>query len=123
MIIKLFLVGSAIALCWWVLRGGRRSSTLAFTRAAGLGLAAGWIVAVLFPGVVTALAQSVGVGRGTDLVLYVGVVAFTFGSVLQRRRAHELEQRITVLTRSVALLEQQVDLRHPGEDRTAPVVP
>jgi hypothetical protein len=108
-IIRLFLIGSVVLLCAWLLRGQRRAGGLAATRLAGLLLAVGWVAAVLFPQLVTALARWVGVGRGTDLVLYVSVVAFMFASALQQRRNRELEARIVTLTRAHALLASRVE--------------
>jgi hypothetical protein len=82
---------------------------LALTRIAGLFLAAGWVVAVIFPNWVTIVAGWVGVGRGTDLVLYVTVVAFMFTTVLHQRRLRELDARIAALTRTATLLEHRLD--------------
>ena len=108
MIIRVFLICSIVVGCLWLLRGQRRAGRLAVTRAGSLLLAFGWAAAVLFPDGVTWVANLVGVGRGTDLVLYVTVVAFMFATVLQQRRNRELESRITALTRAHALVEYQV---------------
>lgn len=108
MIIRVFLICSIIVGCIWLLRGQRRAGKLAITRIGSLLLAIGWAAAVLFPDAVTWAANAAGVGRGTDLVLYVTVVAFMFATVLQQHRNRDLEARITTLTRAHALLEHQV---------------
>jgi hypothetical protein len=114
-IIKLLLIGSVLVGCHWMLRGQRRPGRLAFRRIVGLLLAIGWIVAVLSPDSVTRLAHVVGVGRGTDLVLYATVVAFMFTTVLQYGRMQELEARLARLTRAQALLEHQILGDRPAE--------
>jgi hypothetical protein len=76
------------------------------------------VLAVLFPGILQACADLVGVGRGTDLLLYVlGVVVMYFvGSTSARFR--EQEARLVRLAREVALAECETRLvahgRGPG---------
>jgi hypothetical protein len=119
MIIKIILIASVLVGSAWLIQGQRRAGRLALTRMAGLFLAAGWVVAVIFPSWVTVVAGWLGVGRGTDLVLYVTVVAFMFTTVLQQRRLRECEARIAALTRAESLLEQRVDaaVEREGADR------
>jgi hypothetical protein len=61
------------------------------------------VFAVLFPTQVSRLAELVGVGRGTDLVLYALVVAFGFGSINTYLRFKEIELRYARLARAIAL--------------------
>ncbi|MFB9376714.1 DUF2304 domain-containing protein [Kineococcus gynurae] len=63
------------------------------------------VVSVLWPTGLTWLAELVGVGRGTDLLLYGTVVAFLGFIVNSYRRSRELESRIAELTRRLALDE------------------
>jgi hypothetical protein len=112
MIIKILLIGSVLIGCHWLVQGQRHPGRLAFRRIVGLLLAGGWIVAVLWPNGVTRAANFVGVGRGTDLVLYATVVAFMFTTVLQQGRMQQLEARVARLTRAHALLEH--DTRSAG---------
>lgn len=60
-------------------------------------------MAVLFPNVTSWIAQRLGVGRGTDLVLYLAVVTGAFVAVLFYSRTMRLEDSITELTRAIAL--------------------
>jgi hypothetical protein len=75
-------------------------------RRLGLAAFAGFAVAsILFPNLWARLAHMVGIGRGTDLILYALVVAF-FGFVASSfRRFRELEVRYTRLARRIALDE------------------
>jgi hypothetical protein len=66
------------------------------------GLAA---LSVLFPGLWTKAAHRVGIGRGTDLILYALVIAFFSFVATMFRRQRENEQRYTQLARRVALTE------------------
>lgn len=59
--------------------------------------------AVLRPDDVTWLAGRLGVGRGTDLVLYVLVVGFGFLVVSTYLRFRALESRFARLARTIAL--------------------
>ena len=86
------------------LRGqARRKILAALTMVAG-------VLAVLFPDALQALAEAVGVTRGTDLLVYVLalVIIYLVGSVSVRFR--EQEARLVQLARQVALSEAA--LRH-----------
>jgi small membrane protein len=66
-------------------------------------LLSGAVVLVLFPGLTTRVAHLLGVGRGTDLLLYVSLVAGLHVALLLYLRTRELERKITDLTRASAL--------------------
>lgn len=82
-------------------------------------VAAVW--AVLRPNDLTAVANFVGVGRGTDLVLYVLVVAFIFTTLSSYVRFREQELRYAQLARAVALqnpvLPEEAELSEPRVER------
>jgi hypothetical protein len=93
------------------LRGqARRKILAAVTVVAG-------VVAVLFPSLLQALADFVGVTRGTDLLLYglALVIIYLVGSTSVRFR--EQEARLVRLARQVALAEAEARVaasRSPG---------
>ena len=71
---------------------------------------------VAFPVRATALAHLVGIGRGVDFLIYPIVIWLTRESLLTRRRRLEDAERITELTRALALatasraeLKQSID--------------
>lgn len=75
-------------------------------RRVGLLLLAGFaVVTILFPNVWNEMAYAVGVGRGTDLLLYAFVVAFLSFTVTTYLRFRDLETRYTRLARRIALDE------------------
>jgi hypothetical protein len=111
MIIKFFLIGSLVAASVWLMRGQRRGTRLALTRLAGIGFAASGVTGVIAPEAVTWVANRMGVGRGTDLVLYLLVVAFMFTTLAHQMRMREMGERLARLTRAHALLEVEVEGR------------
>jgi hypothetical protein len=109
MIIKAFLIVSVLAACAWLLRSPASSRREAFTRVSGLAFTGSWILAVLFPDLVTEVARAMGVGLGTNLVLYLLVVAFTFSTIANRLRTRQLEEKLAALARAQALHEHHCD--------------
>lgn len=120
MIVKLFLIGSLLAVAVWLVRARPGSGRLAITRLATIVFGLSWIAAVLAPEAVTWVANRVGVGRGADLVLYLLVVAFTFATVGQYQRLRTLDDRLAELARAHALLLHEIeDLRAHTPDTHA----
>ena len=88
-------------------------------RRIGLVVFAGFAaISILFPDVWSRVARVVGVGRGTDLVLYALVVAFLSFTVTTYLRFRDLETRYTRLARRLALDEAERDFP-PGQARQA----
>lgn len=75
------------------------------------------VAAVILPAEVSRLAQIIGVGRGTDLVLYGMVVAFGFATINTYLRFKELELRYARLARAIALGNAEPPV---AEDREVP---
>lgn len=109
MLIKVLLVAAAIGVALYMLRGRPRAIHHVLWRLGGLALVVLAIVAVLDPDITVWAAHLVGVKRGTDLVLYVTVMAFWFVTVATFRRFHALERQVTTLTRELALLSRPAD--------------
>lgn len=63
------------------------------------------VLFILFPEWTNVLAQKLGVGRGTDLVLYLCIVLFYFVILKLYARMRKLEQQITDLIRKQAIDE------------------
>ncbi|WP_225753641.1 DUF2304 domain-containing protein [Actinotalea sp. Marseille-Q4924] len=87
------------------LRIPRGSRHQALRRVALLGFIAFAAASVLFPDVWNALARIVGVGRGTDLLLYVLIIAFLGYMATSYLRFREMESQVTQLARRIALDE------------------
>ena len=92
---------------------GERS--LAVKRMLAIGFVLVAVLAILFPDALTAVANFFGIGRGTDLLLYVFVVAMLVFAVATIRAKARSDARVTDLARAVALMEARV--REQVEDR------
>ncbi len=105
MLIKVLLllgVGLVVALGLRAPGGARH---LAMRRIAVVGFAALAVLSVIFPDTWNAAAKLVGVGRGTDLLLYGTIVVFLLSMVTTYRGFRESELKLTLLARRLAIDE------------------
>ena len=112
MIIKLILIAALAAAALVLIRGRRTALRLLMRRSLTMGAIALGIVAVMFPDLVTRAAALVGVGRGTDLLLYALCVAFLFVTIALYLRLNEMHDRYVELARRLALHEALHDTPH-----------
>lgn len=112
MVIKLILIGCIALTAWMMFRGPGSPTQLAWQRLSSLLLLLTGVTAVIFPGAITWLGQAVGVGRGTDLLLYGYVVFSLFLAIGLYQRITRLEARLARVVREVALGAGQ-----PTDDR------
>lgn len=101
--IKVVLIVAAVGVAVLLLREKAPGQRQALRRFAGVLVILIGIVAVLWPELTTWVAHALGVGRGTDLVLYLLVLVFAYTAVATAQRIHRLEHEVTVLTRELAL--------------------
>jgi hypothetical protein len=66
-------------------------------------LLSGAVVLVIFPNLTTLAAQSLGVGRGTDLLLYVSLITGLHVALMLYLRTRDLERKITEQARAIAI--------------------
>ena len=104
MLIQVLLIAVVVLVVARIFRSrGARAQAI---RRIGLVVFAGFAaVSILFPDVWTKIAGFVGIGRGTDLVLYALVVAFLSFTVTTYLRFRDLETNYTRLARRIALSE------------------
>lgn len=103
-LIQLVLIVVVVLTAIRLLRG--RGARPQAVRRLGLMLFAALAVwSILFPSVWNRMAKLVGVGRGTDMVLYALVVAFLSFTMTTYVRFREFEVRYTKLARRLALDE------------------
>lgn len=108
MLIQVLLLLSVVALLVLFVRRGNGVHVAASKRVGLVIFAVANVYAVLRPDHLTVVAQLLGVGRGTDLVLYGLVVAFLFAMLSFYLRFRAVDQRLTDLARSVALREAEL---------------
>lgn len=78
-----------------------------------IGAALVGIVMIANPDLTTEIANLIGVGRGTDLLLYFGLTVFGFVLSYLYSRLRSTEARLTELTRYIAI--QEAMQRFPPE--------
>ncbi|WP_114855589.1 DUF2304 domain-containing protein [Brachybacterium sp. YJGR34] len=111
-IIQLLLVLGIVAIIGWLF-AKRGAKQLAVRRLLVIAFAVFAVLTVLFPGVLSRVANLVGVGRGADLLLYATVLVLLGFLALQEARTKAAEKRTTYLARRLALdeAEHAVDYR------------
>ena len=124
-LIQLLLIVVVIVAAVRLLRG-RGARTQAVRRLGLMLFAALAVWSILFPSVWDRIAKLVGVGRGTDMVLYALVVAFLSFTLTTYVRFRGFEARYTKLARRLALDEAgpahpaPADSRQPAEPQEKP---
>jgi hypothetical protein len=114
-VIKILLILAVIALVMLLLRSHGTTRGGAYVKIGMVVFLVFAAYAVVRPGDVTWVAGRLGVGRGTDLVLYALVVGFGFFAISTYLRFRELELKYARLARAMALNEaEQRDQRSTG---------
>jgi hypothetical protein len=121
MLIQLILVLAVLTILYVFVRSSNAVYVQASKRIALVLFAMVNIYAVMWPDDVTAVAHVLGVGRGTDLVLYALVVAFMAAVFSMYQRFRVVDRRYTELARTVAIREAELINRERGL-RSAQVV-
>ncbi|GAA1400502.1 DUF2304 domain-containing protein [Kitasatospora putterlickiae] len=103
--IQLLLILGSVILAFMFIRRWDAANTRAWKRIAFSTFVVVNIYAVLRPSDVTWIAHKLGVGRGTDLVLYGMVLAMGFLTLNTFLRFRSLEKKLTDLARTVAINE------------------
>jgi hypothetical protein len=97
------LITSIIALLVYLLRSRRSAQSRAWVKVGFLVFVLAGVYAVLRPNDTTVVAHWLGVDRGTDLMLYALIIAFSFTTLSTYLRFKDLELRYARLARAVAL--------------------
>lgn len=103
--IQILLIGSILVLGFLLLRKPGSDTHQALRRMLFAAFALVAILSVLFPQWLTWVAQLMGVGRGTDLLLYALVVVFLAFVYAQYRANAGLQRQLTRLARRFAIQE------------------
>ena len=114
--IKVLLVLGVVSLLVLVLRSHGTSRGGAYVKIGMVAFLLFAVYAVLRPEDITWIALRLGVGRGTDLVLYLLVVGFGFFAISTYLRFKEVELQYARLARAVALTEA-AHREGPRDDR------
>lgn len=121
MLIQIILLAVIAILLALFIRNWQTVQVHAIKRLAFMAFVVVVVLAVLRPDWVSSVAHVAGVGRGTDLVLYLLAIAFVFVSVNTYFRFKAQEARFTELARSIAIreaLELNRERLGPAQRRT-----
>lgn len=111
MTLQIVLVLAAVAALVYFVRSGQNVGIRASKRLAFAVFVLVNIYAVLRPNDVTWVARHLGIGRGTDLIVYLLVVAFVFGMINTYLRDREISQHLTDLARQLAIRDAELARR------------
>ena len=117
MIIRILLLAGLASIGFFVFL---RRNRLPFHIMTVFVLLAGGAVAVIFPDTTDDVAHLVGVGRGADLVTYTAIVAVMFVLIHYYAKFVELQQKLTQLTRELAILRAEADRESPTKNAAPP---
>ena len=101
--IQAALILAVIAVGWMMLRTPGGARHMAARRLVTLAFVAFAVFNITFPWVMSSIAHRMGVGRGTDFLLYALVIAFLAQILSSFRRNSARERQITHLARRIAL--------------------
>jgi len=120
--IQFLLIAAVIAIGLFFMRRTGADGHLALRRIAYAGFVVVAVLAIIFPQMLTVVANAIGVGRGADLLLYGLVVMFFAFVYTQYRNNVQQQRKLTLLARRLALLEAARDERDASpsvdEDRS-----
>ena len=102
-IIQIVLLAAMVTLVWYFVSNRRKARAKAGVKLGFLVFLAACVWAIVRPDDLTVVANWVGVSRGTDLLLYMLVLAFVFTTVSSYIRFREQELLDARLARAVAL--------------------
>jgi len=105
--VQVLLLLAILAVLLILVRRGNTVRGRAFKRLAFVAFLVATVYAILRPRDVTWVANRIGVGRGTDLLLYCLAMAFFAWAVNTYVRFRNLEARFAELVRAIALLNAQ----------------
>ena len=108
---QFLLILAVVVIAVLVTRAMPKDSSLAVKRLLILVFIAAATLAIIFPNALTAIANFLGIGRGTDLLLYIFIIGTLLYAVSLVRVQARRDARVTDLARSVALMEARLDER------------
>lgn len=103
MLIKILLIVLVLVISLFMFKANLGAKQTAWRRLGIVGFAIAAVIVVIFPEITTAVAHFLGVGRGTDLLLYGLVVVVLYNMLMDAKQRNAAERRLTKLVREVAI--------------------
>jgi hypothetical protein len=113
-LIQIILILATLGVLVLLLQRRSAARTRAWKRLILVGLAAAAIVSILNPALTTKVANFLGVGRGTDLLLYALTAVFLYVVAGVYLKFRDVERQLTVLARRHAIDEAARRVRETG---------
>lgn len=105
MLIKILLVVCLAIFTWLTFRMKLNAKQTAFRRLGIIGFFILAFITIIFPELSSYFAHLVGVGRGTDLLLYLLILVYLFSMFVTAKQRTKLQKDITILARRLAIQE------------------
>lgn len=109
MLIQILLVAGVLIVGFFLARPTGGDSHLALRRLFMVAFVFVAVASILFPQWLSWLANLIGVGRGTDLLLYALVLAFLVSVATTYRRNVVLNRKLTKLGREITLARAETE--------------
>ncbi|MDP9806027.1 hypothetical protein J2S70_000609 [Trueperella bonasi] len=109
MLIKIILLVAVLVAAIFLVRGTQDTKNVALRRLLLVAFVLIAVATIIWPDLATRVAHAVGVGRGTDLLLYLLIIAFLSYAVVSYRRMVILENRLVDLSRELAIARTHPD--------------
>jgi hypothetical protein len=113
-LIQIFLIAAALGVLVLLLRSRASARTRAWKKIIVVALTALAVASILRPELTQKAANIVGVGRGTDLLLYLLTAVFLYVALGFYLRFRDVERQLTVLARRIALDEAEANGSRPA---------
>ena len=101
--IKVLLIAAVLVVAFFLVRSTTDTKNVALRRLLLLVFVVLAVISIIFPDITGIIARWLGVGRGTDLLLYLLVIAFLSYTVVSYRKLNLLEYRIADLARELTI--------------------
>jgi len=108
---QLIIIAVLLGIVIYVIRADPSARHLAVRRLTVVAVLLLGVVIVVWPGLLTAVANLLGIGRGTDLLLYAGIIAAIIYVVSDYKKSVLASRMTTQLAREVALTEARLEVR------------
>ena len=105
---QVILVIALVGIAFYLMRSTPSPRHLAIRRLLVLVALVAGVVLAVWPGLLSALASLVGIGRGVDLLFYLAIVAGLIYVVNEYKRSVQLTRANTQLAREITLLEARL---------------
>lgn len=80
-----------------------KSKSILIERVLSISLLMGALFLSIFPTFATAIANFVGIGRGTDLILYIFILFVFYRLSIISDRFHRIDRKLTEIVREIAI--------------------